>query len=107
VSSQQTVALRFLRDACAYAMSGDPAHGPVPGPDEAAEIITAACRAALECGLELPGLVPPQASPSAAVLGAAGGEPDPARPGMPHQGGPARPRRWPALLRAGHLLHHP
>ncbi len=98
VSGQQSVALRFLRDACAYAMGDD------LGPDEAARIVGAACRTALECGLELPGLVPPQASPPAVVLGAAGGEPDPARLATPLRDGSAQPKRRLARS-AGRLLH--
>jgi hypothetical protein len=94
------VTWRFIQDACAYAMS-DSAR-----PVQAAEIVEAACRAARECGLELPGFVPAQASCPAAVPGAAGGEPDPAcLPARP-AGGPARHRRRPALPNVGRLLHH-
>src|SRR5207302_524330 len=73
------VTWRFIRDACAYAMSDG------TGSVQAAGLVEAACRPARECGLELPGFIPAPASPSATVPGAAGGEPDPAcltvRPG--------------------------
>jgi hypothetical protein len=94
------VTWRFIQDACAYAMSDG------TGSVQAAEIVEAACRAARECGLELPGFIPAQASPPAAVPKGAGGEPDQACPAARPGDGPARHRRRPALPNVGRLLHH-
>jgi hypothetical protein len=65
VTSREPVALRLVRDACAYALSDD------RFPDEAAAIVRLACHAARETGLELPGFPRPQASPPAAIPGVA------------------------------------